>query len=824
MDKKELNTNDEQQNNININNNEVKTEENLGGGVSPKKSGKNSIKKPLAIASILGVAAAGVVGGILVSNNGSNSGDTGNNPPNNYVNFIDFTKNDNGIYSTEVENAIENLDFSKCIQVSENCTWQLFSDAEATQPIDDIVIALVQGYNTFYVKVSDEYGNSNIYALQIRRQNQSFLVTFNTFGGTNIETQSIEEGKHVTKPKDPVKDGYEFTGWNFDFNTPITEDTIITANYNLINYSISYNLNGGANNGENPNVYTVIDNITLLSATKNGYTFEGWYADSKFKTKVTEITSGSIGNITLYAKYEVVNNKITYELDGGINDTNNPENYTVETETITLRIPTKEGYLFKGWYNDNLFTNEITEIEKGTTGDLTLYAKWEEISYTVTFNTMGGSAVAPQTVKYNKTAEQPTAPTKNGYTFISWYTEESYINEWDFSTVVTENRTLYAKFNLIAYNIIYNLNEGTNNANNPENYTVTTETIVLKAPTREGYIFGGWYTDNLFANRITEIPKGSYSDIVIYAKWEEISYTVTFNTMGGSAVSSQTVKNNKPAEQPTAPTKNGYTFIAWYTEEGYTNEWDFSTIVTENVTLYAKYNLVNYTINYYLDGGINNNENPTEYTIETNTIKLKEPTKEGFAFGGWYTEESYTNERTEISKGTYSNLNLYAKWESDGEVEEDATFIYTRDGVITGLRDGVNSQILLIPSEINGVKITSIADHAFADNTQLAAVRISEGIKTIGSYAFSNCTSLTQVVFDGTETIEYAAFKGCSELNNISFKPMLKEARIWRNGLGDVTVKLKDDEAFQEFFIAEFAREDDYMATRIVFTYEDAST
>ena len=784
-----------------LENNESNINEKLNEQNKQNSEKKKDNKKPLIVSSVLGaIAVAGVVGGAILGSQIPNQ----DKPPQNYVKFIDFIKNDNGVYSTEVEHTIDNLDFSKCIEVSENCTWQLFSDEEATQPIDDMLIALVQGYNTFYVKVSDEYGDSKIYALQIVRQNKSYLVTFNTFGGTSIETQSIEEGKFVTKPQDPVKEGYEFIDWNFDFNTPITEDTIITANYNLISYKITYNLNGGTNNGKNPVVYSIIDNINLEDATKNGYTFEGWYTDSKFETKVTEILAGNTGDIELYAKFEINNNSITYILDGGINNAENPENYTVETETITLKAPTKEGYNFVGWYTDDLFEHSITEIQKGSYTNLTLYAKWESSNLTVNFNSMGGSVVDSKQVKYGGMIEIPTTPIKNGYTFVSWCKEESCINEWNFSNPVVESMTLYAKYNTDTYNIVYNLDGGTNNTGNPENYTVETETIILKSPTKEGHNFVGWYMDSSFTNQITEIQKGNYTNLTLYAKWESSNLIVSFNSMGGSIINSKQVKYGGKIEPPTTPIKNGYTFVSWYREASYINKWDFSNSVVESMTLYAKYNKNTYNIVYNLDGGINNAENPENYTVETETITLKAPTKEGCNFVGWYTDSSFTNQITEIPKGCYSNIDLYAKWESGGDVElEDATFTYTKEGVVTGLtKAGIaeENSLIRIPAEINGVKITAIGDNAFKGNTTVIRFVISDGIKSIGVSSFEGCTNLTKVIIQGTvESISAHAFSGCSKLSGVSFTSKVpKQLEV----LGDEITSIVEYSAYKDLWVS----------------------
>ena len=141
-------------------------------------------------------------------------------------------------------------------------------------------------------------------------------------------------------------------------------------------YTITYELNGGTNVPENPAGYNVeTGTITLKAPTKDKYDFKGWYKDGEFTTQVTEITQGSTGNITLYAKW-LENYTITYELYGGTNAPENPAGYNVETGTITLKDPVKPGYTFGGWYKDGEFTTQVTEIPQGSTGDITLYAKW----------------------------------------------------------------------------------------------------------------------------------------------------------------------------------------------------------------------------------------------------------------------------------------------------------------------------------------------------------------------------------------------------------------------------------------------------------------
>ena len=216
-----------------------------------------------------------------------------------------------------------------------------------------------------------------------------YTITYELNGGTNAEENPVSynvETETITL-KDPAKPGYTFEGWYMaeDFTgnavTEIVQGT--TGNITLYakwvkegDYTITYvNVDGATN--ENPPSYNVeTETITLKDPAKPGYTFEGWYMAEDFTgDAVTEITQGSTGDITLYAKWELESYTITYELDGGTNAPENPAGYNVETETITLKDPVKTGYTFAGWYSaDN---SPVTEITQGSTGDMTLYAKWE---------------------------------------------------------------------------------------------------------------------------------------------------------------------------------------------------------------------------------------------------------------------------------------------------------------------------------------------------------------------------------------------------------------------------------------------------------------
>ena len=142
----------------------------------------------------------------------------------------------------------------------------------------------------------------------------------------------------------------------------------------VIPYSITYTLNGGTNASGNPVTYTVDDTVVLAEPGRDGYTFDGWY-DASGK-KITTIQEGTTGDLTLEARWSPRPYTITYNLDGGSNHPDNPATYTVETETITLKEPTKGVMIFDGWYDAG--GNKVTQIVKNSTGDITLTARWKK--------------------------------------------------------------------------------------------------------------------------------------------------------------------------------------------------------------------------------------------------------------------------------------------------------------------------------------------------------------------------------------------------------------------------------------------------------------
>jgi len=243
-------------------------------------------------------------------------------------------------------------------------------------------------------------------------------------------------------------------------------------------------------------------------------------------------------------------------------------------------VPSKENYVFDGWYQGDAKVESMTASGK-------LTARWTGVPLTVGFETNGGSTVAPIEVAYNSYATAPTPPTKAGHTFKGWFIDEELGISFDFEAEpVTEEMTLYAKWEIVNYTVSFETNGGfaVTSVEVPYNSKATAPA----APAKEGYNFVGWYTDEA-CTAAFDFDTPITSATTLYAKWEAVKYTVSFVTGGGSAVASIEVPYNTKATAPAAPTKEGYTFVGWFTDEACTAAFDFDTPITSAATLYAKW-------------------------------------------------------------------------------------------------------------------------------------------------------------------------------------------------------------------------------------------
>jgi uncharacterized repeat protein (TIGR02543 family) len=490
------------------------------------------------------------------------------------------------------------------------------------------------------------------------------LVTFNPNGGSAVDnTIAYYDSTIVSKVSEKI--GFVLDGWyketalstKWDFKVDkVTKDTMLFAKWEA-GYTVSFNYDLN-----NKYIDTTVLNNTNITAPvapiKMGYTFGGWYKEAACNNAWDYTTDIVTTNTTLYAKWTINSYTVTFNSQGGSTVSNITTDYNTNITAPTA--PAKTGYTFGGWYKEIACTNAWNFITDVVTANTTLYAKWMINSYTVAFNSQGGSSVSSKTTNYNTSITAPTAPTLTGYTFGGWYKEAACTNVWNFTTdVVTTNTTLYAKWTINSYTVAFNSKGGSAVSSKTTNYntSITSPTD----PTLTGYTFGGWYKETACTNAWNFTTDIVTANTWLYAKWTINTYTVTFNSQGGSTVSSTTTNYNTSIAAPTAPNLTGYTFGGWYKEATCTNAWSFaSDKVTANNTLYAKWVINTYIVTFNSQGGTAVSSTTTNYN--TSIAAPIAPTLIGYTFGGWYKEAACNNTWNFASDKVTANTTLYAKW------------------------------------------------------------------------------------------------------------------------------------------------------------------
>ena len=501
-------------------------------------------------------------------------------------------------------------------------------------------------------------------------------VTFHPNNGESDFTETVEDGKFANGPTPtPSKTGFTFDAWYTDNGTwgdkwelatrPVTADVDLYAKWDPITYTVTFDAKGGTPTppSQSKHYGEKVDAPPVV--TKAGFTLEGWYTDEQLTpaSKWDFDNSAVTESITLYAKW-VAAHTVTFHLDNGLPDF--PE--TVEDGKFAngpTPAPTKTGFTFDAWYTDNGTWGDKWELAtRPVTADVDLYAKWDPITYTVTFHLDNGQPDYIETVEHGKTAKGPQDITKDCSNFAYWNTSDGH--EWALdSNPVTQDMDLYAIWVPKSVTVTFDSKGGT--AVQPQSKVCGDKVDAPTGVTKDGYTLEGWYTDE----QLTPASKWDFDnstvtgDITLYAKWTEDTYTVTFDAKGGSPTPpSQSKHYGDRVEEPSVVTKAGFTLEGWYTDEQLTptKKWDFvNNPVTESITLYAKW-IVLHTVTFHL----NNGETDITETVEDGKLAkgpTSEPIREGFTFGGWYTDNNDWTDKWDLAtRPVTADVDLYAKW------------------------------------------------------------------------------------------------------------------------------------------------------------------
>ncbi len=585
-------------------------------------------------------------------------------------------------------------------------------------------------------------------------------VTFVYDNGAENSTIQVEEGKTVEKPADPTKGGYDFDGWYIDDfkwgfeHIVVMKNITLTAKWSAIPVTTYYTVTFHADNGTDNETAQVVSGEKIVcpetAPTKQGYNFEGWYlGEYRWNFDYNAVTE----NLELKAKWSAIPYNVTFIYDNGT------ENRVISCrygDKITApQVPGKVNHIFDGWFIGETEWNFDAKIF----GDITLLAHWTEVDptkYTVTFHADNGTDnETAQVVSGEKIVCPETAPTKQGYIFEGWYLGEY---RWNFDyNAVTENLELKAKWSAIPYNVTFIYDNGTENR--VVTYRYGEKIIEPQDPVKTGYTFEGWFNGGTVWN-FDALLSGEVS---LRAKWKAVAYSVAYELNGGvnsvDNAEEYTVERNVVFKNPT---REGFDFIGWYKDGAFSIAVSNTNGLAENLTVYARW-MKSGRIFYDLDGGTNDDKNPFVFSNEDEVLLLS-PTKDGYDFGGWYTDDEFTNQITTIPKGTLTDIVLWAKWNQ----------IYNiTDSTLNGLTEyGKTRSEFKIP---NGIE--AIAAEAFYGCKNIVKMTISSTVLNIGNSAFEQCAELTELNFEEgnkLDSIGENAFELCKKLQSFIIPDTVK--------------------------------------------------
>ncbi len=325
----------------------------------------------------------------------------------------------------------------------------------------------------------------------------------------------------------PTRNGYEFVGWTGEgITTPQTSviipkgstgDKAYTANWQVIEYTITLDTNGGPN--VSPIKYTVEDSFTLPYPLRPGYEFAGWTPDGSGMLPATTliIYYGTTGDLHYKAEWRLAEYTITMDLNGGSGQ--EKVVYTITDEDFELPTPTRNGYEFVGWTGERITTPQTSvKIPKGSTGNKAYTANWKVIRYTITLVTNGGAVIASIRYTVEDSVTLPIPPERPGYEFAGWVLDGS--GQFPSTPMIipegsTGDRIYEAEWRVATYTITY-VSHG--RVYNWVQYTINNQ-IYFGAPEEDpsyylpGYTFVGWKIDGVEGTpRSYMLPKGSYGN------------------------------------------------------------------------------------------------------------------------------------------------------------------------------------------------------------------------------------------------------------------------------------------------------------------------
>ena len=638
-----------------------------------------------------------------------------------YTGWYTFSTDINGGYSTKLIDETDGLNFKEVetvydapnntyrayLQAGNRYVWEIGYNDEGLGGVqtckymfDPQIMAV--GNNTV------SFNNSAAEYIQLKFEKNGFYTLSSPDGAVfHVYNESMQEIASGTEVR--VENGNDETVYlSVTFAEPATKDVTIVCNKEKDIAFVTYTeeeIEGITAENDAPVVLPV-------PADRTGYVFVGWWNNSIYDGEaVTGETLSSIdqATVTLYAKWQPIEYDIIYNENGGTDIADG--SYTVEDFVRLETDIVKDGYIFKGWYDNAEFTGEpIEHISEGSVGDRAFYAKWVKETYTVSLDenndyidqqsadlTLDGAAYAGQTiiVNYGEGYRLPVATTR-GFVFEGWYSGNEQITDANGNSMrdytFEQDLEVTAKWRRESYTIKLKMDEnhtywlvdgGLSESEATIEYTadLCPNCMVNKLRSkgnmvlfRDGYIYK-WLTTNpndetelaCWAETSKDLQDGA--EYVVYAYYIPEEYQLYFEQVSGE-------KNdytfNAEIEYPVYPVEEGYQFNGWYdTMSGEKFDYELMPDLTPNAegngskSVEPNISLIEYSITYQLNGGKFEGANDplSQYNVESGKYTLPVPAYTDYRFDGWYENASFTGDPvTEITQGTVGDLTFYAKW------------------------------------------------------------------------------------------------------------------------------------------------------------------
>lgn len=429
----------------------------------------------------------------------------------------------------------------------------------------------------------------------------SLKVTFNLNGGSGAAPASVivrKGGAYGTLPS-ASRDGYDFAGWftQTSGGVQITETTVVTktgeeilyAHWTAKEYTVTFQSQGGTTPTPATKKVTYGNTYgTLASTGRTGYDFRGWFSDSSCSDAqvLSSTRVETAWDHDLFAGWTAKTYWVNLQPTGG---SVYPSSFQVTYDSTysSLVDATRTGYTFVGWFTAQNGGDQVRKADRvQITSEQTLYAHWTTNTYTVTFDPNGGEvSEKTRTVTYDQKYGELPEPTCDGAAFQGWFTDKIGGNRvYGTDTVkITEPQTLYAHWAKIKYDILFERNGAESGSTSSQTGIEYGKVIQLNRNgfQRKGHTFRGWnrtataaeieFADGASVSNLTKVADQA---VRLYAIWRANTYTVTFDSNGGSGtMADMALTYAVPTNLATCAYQNGVRrFSGWKAPDGTTYE------------------------------------------------------------------------------------------------------------------------------------------------------------------------------------------------------------------------------------------------------------